>query len=215
MDKEQYSICTTDAIITPHKLLKNRLPCFAFLFHHWTYYSSKLWLFKENFGVKTQTIFHLCFSFQKKKKIYLTRLCRHWPNVGLSTECIPGWVNPSDKTGLPQTGPYMKGLKQLKASLGQTLHWEVCWWNSRLVLLQGLFGSFVVNKSVFIFQRKKKNDKEWNKSCIIIPETKDFILSKVLFMNSHPWSHWFLIRAILAFLILHILDTKRHFCLNW
>ena len=68
MDKEQYSICTTDAIITPHILLKNRLPCFAFLFHHWTYYSSKLWLFKENFGVKTQTIFHLCFSFQKKKK---------------------------------------------------------------------------------------------------------------------------------------------------
>lgn len=32
----------------------------------------------------------------------------------------------------------------------------MCWWNSRFVLLQELFGSFVVNKPVFIFQRKKK-----------------------------------------------------------
>lgn len=117
MDKEQYSICTTNAIITAHILLKNRLPCFAFLFHHWTYYSSKLWLFKENFGIKNKTIFHLCFSFQKKKKNLLTRLCRLWPNVVLSTECIPGWVNPSGKIGFPQTGPYMKGLKQFKVSL--------------------------------------------------------------------------------------------------
>lgn len=71
---------------------------------------------RKNFGIKNKTIISSLLQFPKEKNL-LTRLCRLWPNVVLSTECIPGWVNPSEKIGFPQTGPYMKGLKQFKASL--------------------------------------------------------------------------------------------------